>query len=162
MIRRFLKDRSGAAAAEFVLTLPIMFALMFGAMEAGHYFWTQHKIVKAVRDGTRYATRLDALALCDSGAFAALETQIQNVTVTGQVADGGVPKVPGWSPSTVVVTPSCNSFVNTGIYADLGSNGPLVTVSAGNVAYPSILAGLGFIDGTFTLSAKSSAAVTGI
>lgn len=165
MIRRFARDTRGAAAAEFVLAMPMMFALMFGALEAGHFFWTQHKVVKAVRDGARYATRLDVSALCNGPSVAmstTVEDQIQNMTVSGQLASGGVPKVPGWDPDTVDVDVDCESFVATGIYSDLGAAGPLVTVSAGEVAYPSILAGLGFLDGTLALTAKSSAAVAGI
>lgn len=157
---RFLSDQSGAAAAELVLALPFMLALMAGSMEAGHYFWTQHKIVKAVRDGARYATRLDVTDLCTGDAQTL--TDIRNVTALGQLAPGGVPKVPGWDPANVVVTVSCDSFVDTGIYSDLGERGPLVTVSSNAVSYPSIFAGLGFIDSRFSLSAQSSAAVTGI
>lgn len=161
MIRRFAFDTRGAAASEFVLCLPIMFALMFGAMEAGHFFWTQHKIVKSVRDGARYATRLDLADLCpavDTG----VATDIRNITATGQVTAGGVPKVPGWNPADINVEIACDSFVDTGIYADLGERGPLVTVSSGAVQYPSILAALGFIDNSYHLSAQSSAAVMGI
>lgn len=161
MIRSFLTDRKGAAAAELVLALPFMFALMFGAMEAGHFFWTQHKIVKSVRDGARYATRIDVAELCPSTNTSVLDN-IRNVTATGQVATGGAVKVPGWNPANVQVTISCDSFVGTGIYSDLGRNGPLVTVSSGPVQYPSILASLGFIDNSFYLSAQSSAAVMGI
>ena len=165
MIRRFLGNRSGTAAAEFVLVLPIMLALMFGAFEAGHFFWTQHKIVKSVRDGTRYATRLELSDLCDGATetmSAATKQRIQNVTASGSVASGGVPKVPGWDPADVEVTVGCAAFVNTGIYTDLGNNGPLVTVTSGPVPYPSLFAALGFIDNGFTLSARSSAAVMGI
>lgn len=161
MIARFARNRRGSAAAEFVLTLPLMLALLFGAMEAGHFFWTQHKIVKSVRDGARFASRLDVAQLCPS-ANATLLTEIRNVTATGQFASGGTPKVPGWQPATVTVTISCASFVDTGIYSDLGARGPLVTVSSGQVAYPSILRGLGFIDSTINLSARSSTAVVGI
>lgn len=164
MIRRFATDRKGAAAAEFVLALPMMLALMFGAMEAGHFFWTQHKIVKSVRDGVRFASRLEVERLCPLPAAApdpTLVTEIQNVTATGQFS-GGRPKVPGWLPATVDVDVSCDLFVDTGIYSDLGRAGPLVTISSGPVTYPSILGGLGFIDNTINLSAKSSAAVMGI
>lgn len=149
---------------EFVLALPFMLALLFGAMEAGHFFWTQHKIVKSVRDGARFASRLDVARLCPDPPASpdpALVAQIQNVTATGQF-DGGTPKVPGWQPATVNVAISCESFVDTGIYSDLGASGPLVTVSSGAVAYPSILGSLGFIDSTLSLSARSSAAVVGI
>lgn len=161
MIARFARNRLGTAATEFVLALPFMLALLFGAMEAGHFFWTQHKIVKSVRDGARFASRLDVASLCPA-ADAALLTEIRNITATGQLAAGGTSKVPGWQPATVNVAISCGSFVDTGIYSDLGARGPLVTVSSGPVAYPSILGSLGFIDDTFNLSARSSAAVVGI
>ena len=160
MIRRFASNKSGAAAAEFVLALPIMLALMFDAMEAGHIFWTQHKIIKSVHDDACFASRLDVGLLCAGDAQTL--TNIRNVTATGQVAAGGLPKVPGWNPANVNVTVSCDSFVDTGIYSDLGERGPLVTVSSAAVPYPSILASLGFIDGSFNLSAQSSSAVMGI
>ena len=160
MIRRFVLDRTGTAAAEFVLALPMMLALMIGAMEAGHYFWTQHKIVKSVRDGVRYAARLDVADLCANDAQTL--TDIRNVTATGQVPGGGIPKVPGWNPANVVVTISCDSFVSTGIYSDLGEKGPLVTVASSAVPYPSLFDALGFIDGKFALSAQSSTAVMGV
>jgi len=159
VIRRALNDRRGTAAVEFVLALPFMLALLFGAMEAGHFFWTQHKLVKSVRDGARFASRLDVERLCANDAT--LLSEIRNVTVTGQLAAGGTPKVPGWEPGDVDITP-CGQFVDTGIYTDLGRRGPIITVSSGTVAYPSILGGLGFIDDTVNLSAKSSTAVMGI
>ena len=56
----------------------------------------------------------------------------------------------------------CEDFVATGIYTGLGSAGPMVTVSTGAVSYPSLFEGLGFINSTIQLSAKSSAAVVGI
>lgn len=161
MIRRFTRNRAGTAATEFALTLPLMLALIFGSMEAGHFFWTQHKIVKSVRDGARFASRLDVERLCPN-FDAGLEAEIKNITATGRLTAGGTSKVPGWDPADVVVTPACGSFVDTGIYADLGGQGPLITVDSGLVAYPSILSGLGFIDDTINLSAKSSAAVMGI
>ncbi|MDC8754810.1 TadE/TadG family type IV pilus assembly protein [Erythrobacter sp. sf7] len=160
MIARFIRNSFGTAAAEFALTLPMMLALLFGAMEAGHFFWTQHKIVKSVRDGARFASRLDVTRLCANDA--ALLTEIRNVTATGQLVTGGTPKVPGWQPANVNVAVSCGSFVDTGIYSDLGERGPLVTVSSGAVRYPSILGGLGYIDSSINLSARSSAAVVGI
>ena len=40
------------------LVLPMLFALMFTTFEGGAYMWTEHKVVKGVRDGARYAARL--------------------------------------------------------------------------------------------------------
>lgn len=165
MIGRFLKDRRASAAAEFALSLPMMLALLFGGMEAGHFFWTEHKLVKSVRDGARFATRLDVNALCDGGTSVMTsdtEDDIRNLTVTGRIDGGGAPKVPGWSAADVQVTIGCEAFVDTGIYSALGGSGPMVTVSSGAVDYPSILNGLGVIDDTVQISAESSAAVAGI
>ncbi|AOL93191.1 TadE/TadG family type IV pilus assembly protein [Porphyrobacter sp. LM 6] len=160
MIGRLFRSRRGTAAAELALILPMLLALMFGAMEAGHFFWTQHKIVKSVRDGARFASRLDVTRLCANDAT--LLTEIRNVTATGQLAGGAPPKVPGWTPATVNVTISCGSFVDTGIYTDLGGRGPLVTVSSGAVEYPSLFEALGFLTSDLRLSARSSTAVMGI
>ncbi len=168
MIGRLIRDRRGSAAVEFVLSLPMMLALLFVGMEAGHFFWTEHKLVKAVRDGARFAARSEIDLLCnDDGSInidADLATAIRNVTATGQVADGGTSKVPGWDADDVVIDmgANCRQFLATGIYTDLGHAGPLITVSSGAVAYPAILNSLGVLTNSITISAESSAAVMGI
>lgn len=164
MIRGWLHDRRGSASAEFALALPMMMALMFGGFEAGHFFWTEHKLVKAVRDGARYASRLPVEDLCDGATEVMsddLEDTIQNVTATGRLADGA-PKVPGWDPNDVAVTIGCQGFVATGIYTGLGEAAPMVSISTGGVTYPSLFNGLGFLDSTIQMSAEASAAVAGI
>lgn len=166
MIGRFAFDRSGTAGVEMALVLPFLLVLMFAGLEAGHFFWTEHKLVKAVRDGARYASRLEVGSLCD-GATAVLdsgtEDDIQLLTRTGQITDtAATPTVPGWSADAVVVTVSCQAFVSDGIYNDLGGAGPIVTVASGSVPYPSIFGQLGLLTTSLNLSAKSSAAVTGI
>jgi Flp pilus assembly protein TadG len=164
MIRPSLQDTKATAAAEFALALPMMLALMFGGFEAGHFFWTEHKLVKSVRDGARYASRLSVTDLCN-GATAVMsddtEANIRNVTATGSLA-GGAAKVPGWNPNQVEVTVGCQDFVATGIYTDLGAAGPMITVSTGGVTYPSLFEALGFITSNIQLSARSSAAVAGL
>jgi hypothetical protein len=164
MMRRGLRDTRATAAAEFALSLPMMLALLFGGFEAGHFFWTEHKLVKAVRDGARYASRLPVDSLCDGAAedmSEDVESNIQNMTATGALS-GGAAKVPGWNPNEVVVIVGCQQFVATGIFTDLGAAGPMVTVSTGGVAYPSLFEALGFITSDIQLSARSSAAVAGI
>jgi hypothetical protein len=163
-IRRIMRNERGAAAVEFALCLPMMMALMFGSFEAGHFFWTEHKLVKAVRDGARYASRLKVEDLCDGASevmSSDTEDLIQNVTATGMLS-GGSPKVPGWDPDDVTVTVGCQSFVATGIYTGLGEAAPMVTVSTGGVTYPSLFAGLGFINSNIQMNAEASAAVVGI
>jgi hypothetical protein len=84
------------------------------------------------------------------------------VTRTGQVATGFNGTVPGWTDTQVTVTVSCQAFVNTGIYTDLNGAGPVVTVRAANVAYPSLFKMLGNMPGSIRLNARASTAVIGI
>ena len=44
----------GAAAAEFVLVLPLLLILVFAAVEVGRLMHDYHVVTKSVRDATRY------------------------------------------------------------------------------------------------------------
>ena len=61
MIRftRLARCKSGAAAAEMALALPLLLILICGCAELGNYFLDEHRLIKAVRDGARYAARQD-------------------------------------------------------------------------------------------------------
>ena len=167
-VRRFIMDDSATAAVEMALMVPMLLTLMFVMMEAGLYFWTEHKVVEAVRGGVRYASRLPYSSLCPTASSATL-ADIANVTRTGTLDTTAAPVVPGWtSNANVTVTPLCTagSFVSTGIYTTLVTtgvpNGATVTVSTTNVAYPSIFNALGLITTSYNVNAWSSAAVIGI
>lgn len=160
--RSLWKAEGGAAASEFVLAMPMILVLIFVSMEAGNFFWSQQKLVQAVRDGARYAARLNYGEVCPStGTFNV--TAVKNVVRTGSPVGAGQTRLPLWDDAKVVITPHCDSFVNTGIYKGLGGpKGAFVTVSAVGMPYRPILGTLGFIDSTFALAAKENAAVVGI
>lgn len=166
--RALIADRTGAAAAEMALILPFLIVLLFGAFEAGNFIWTHHKLVTGVRDGARFASRMDIQALCNGGTpviSGDLRDRIILLTRTGQIEDANArPRVPGWEPSQVTVTVACQAFADTGIYENLGEAGPVVTVEARGVAYRSLFGRLGVIeaDDEARLTAQSSAAVIGI
>jgi Flp pilus assembly protein TadG len=167
-LRRFASQTTASASVEFALMVPLLVILLFGGAEAGHFVWTQHKLVEAVRDGARYASRLPVNGsdgVC-AGATEQLSTdaedRIKLITRTGQLAGGGQSVVPGWTDAQVTVTVNCQAFVATGIYTDLGEAGPVVTVAASGVSYPSLFNGLAGLSGGINLSARSSAAVIGI
>ena len=152
--------------------LPLLLLLLFGGFEGGHFIWTQHKLTEAVRNGVRYASRLDIDSVCPT-MDTATRDRIALVTRTGQLANSSArPLVPGWTSDEVAVTVNCGQFVSTGIYSELGSEfgddekGPLVIVEAKNVAYPSLFLQWGVIVPMSTepvkMSAYASAAVTGI
>lgn len=54
-MRRFLRDRSAATAAEFALLLPLVVLFLLGIIDAGRYAWEFNKAEKATQAGARYA-----------------------------------------------------------------------------------------------------------
>lgn len=167
MIRlRALHDRSGAAAAELAMVLPLMILLLFGGFEGGHFIWQQHKLVEAVRDGARFAGRFEVTDVCRDGALVVTPEQVRQVkllTRTGQLDNAGMhPLFPGWSDDEVMVSFTCGGFVGTGIYSELGEAGPVVVVAARGVPYPSLFGGLGIFDPGFRMNARASAPVIGL
>ena len=72
----------------------------------------------------------------------------------------------GWTEDQVVVRPNCGAYVSTGFYAgyaaDFGAGGPVVSVAATNVAYPSMFNALGIIDPVARLSAHSNSPGIGL
>lgn len=169
-LSRFVRDRSASAATEMALMMPILFALMFTTYEGGHYMWTEHKVLKGVRDGARYAARLpfdyyscssaDLQNPTGQATGATRTTEIKNLTRTGLLI-GGNAKVPGWQDSSVTVSVACNATYNTGLYTKITGGAPTVTVST-VVTYPSILGMLGFDTSAAKVRAQANAAVTGL
>lgn len=166
----FIRDVRAAAASEFALIVPLLLILLFVASEAGHFVWTQHKLTEAVRNGARYASRLQIDNLCDGGSSTLADpalSDVKRLTRTGQLASATAPSVvPGWTDAQVSVSVNCDSFVSTGIYGDLDSDGdgtgeagPVVTVSATGVTYPSLFNLLSALSRSVTLNAKSNAPV---
>jgi Flp pilus assembly protein TadG len=160
-----LRCKSGAAAAEMALILPMLIAIMFGGFEGGAYLWTEHKVVKAVRDGARFAARQPFSAFdCDTASLdSAVEAQVQELTRTGAFS-GGTAKITGWVNDDIDVEVDCQtgeSYSDQGVYATEDSGAIHVTVSA-TVPYPSLFGTLGFNTTGATVTASANAAVMGI
>lgn len=165
-LSRLVADRSGAAAAEMALSLPLLLVLTFGTFEMGYYFRCEHVVQKAVRDAARYAARLPMTSYpgCVSAPAAppaATELQIQRVARTG-TPDGTVQRLQGWSADNMVtVRVSCDtSGTYTGLYSEFPMGVPKITVSA-SVPYPSTFGTLGLSLTGLKLNARSESAVYG-
>lgn len=158
----FLRDTRGAAAAEMAMLIPFLLVLMYGAFEAGHYFYTEQKVIKAVREGARFAGRLPFSNFpCGGTANATAVGQVQNVTRTGTIT-GTVARVPNLANTDVTVTHRCDAtWVNQGIYKGTTGGAPIVRVQA-RATYASLFNTLGFIDSTSNVYASSEATVNGI
>ncbi|OPY16728.1 TadE/TadG family type IV pilus assembly protein [Syntrophus aciditrophicus] len=53
--KRILSDSRGVTAVEFALIMPFFFLLLFAIIDFGWYFYSQHTIQFATREGTRLA-----------------------------------------------------------------------------------------------------------
>jgi len=166
----FAQD-GGAAAAEMAMVLPLLLTVMFGSAELGNYFLDEHALVKQVRDGARYASRmpLQANYTCPNTVNPAAETMIGNVTRTGTVDGTGTGRFDAtyWARTcsgvaqTLTVTVHCVSNDDyDGIYQSLAGDIPVVTVSAA-IGYRSVLGELGLPTANLCLTAESEAPVVG-
>jgi Flp pilus assembly protein TadG len=159
-LHTFLHDRSGVAAAEMVLILPVALALLFATFEGAYYMICEHRVIKGVRDAARYAARLDrSLYACPAATFSGSTATIQNLARTGQLS-GGSAKVSGWVDSDITVSVTCTAGVG-GIYANTGNYAPLVRVRTA-FNYPSLLGVLGFTTSTVRIGAAAQSPVIGI
>ncbi len=158
----FLSDRSGAAAVEMVLILPVALALILTTFEGGYYMICEHRMVKGVRDSARYAARLSrSNYACPGGTFSGDIATVKNLTRTGQLTGGKV-KVPTWGDDAndVTITVTCATGKG-GIYAATGGNAPQVKIST-KIVYPSIMGAMGFTSATIHIGAAAQSPVIGL
>ena len=160
----FQRDTRGTASVEMALMLPMLVVLLFGGLEGGYYFWSEHRVVKAVRDGARYAGRqsFDQYNCTTTSTTTATRDAIKNLTRTGTLDGTGAPLIPGWvdGNTTVTVAP-CNTATATGLFLTEANGAIRVTVST-DVAYRSLFSSLGFTTATLRLRASQQAVVMGL
>ena len=148
------------------LVTPLLITLMFGTFEIGNYFYSEHVVATAVRDGARYASRRSFSDFPCGGAITpAVVTSTQNITRTGAIANG-VQRLAGWTAAnSVSVTFACdttNASADNGIFKGLSGGVRVVTVAA-TVPYTSLFYRVGLSNAdTLKLYAQSQAAVVGI
>ena len=163
MMRRLFRlgsNTSGAAAAEMALLTPLVLVLMFSTFEGAWYLICEHRVIKGVRDASRYAARLDrSQYTCPGNAFTGDQATIQNLARTGKLT-GGNAQVPGWVNGDVTVTVSCATGIG-GIYNQTGGNAPRVTVRTA-FNYPSLMQTLGFSQTAIQIGAAAQSPVIGL
>lgn len=159
-------DHGGAAAAEMALVIPLLLILMCGPLELGNYFMNEHTLVKAVRDGARFAARqsFTNYTSCSGSPIGNVVADTQNVVMKGLVA-GGTIITPNIQAADVTVTTSCMVTAAgqpmTGIYQGRANGAQIVTVTA-IVDYRPVISAFGFTGIGLKLNATSQAAVSGI
>lgn len=107
--------RSGAAAAEFAVCLPLIVLIVFGAIEAANGIYLKQIVTQAAYEGARVAstngqTQLDATAFC------------QQVLDARGVRDGTIsiqPAITSQTASGTTITVSVQAPANSNAYAPL-------------------------------------------
>lgn len=173
---RLIVDRGGSAAAEMAMVMPLLLVLMFGSFEVARYFLDEHVVLKAVRDGARYAARhgfanYPCNAVGPGTVNSTVEANTRNVVRYGKVAPavGDVPRLGYWNatitggaPSVTVTVNCANKVVGTETMSGLyrGPAVPIVTVNA-IVEFRPMFGALTMGDRIIRLTAESQATVMG-
>lgn len=171
-LRLFLRNCKGNAAAEMGLMLPLLTLLLFGGIEMSNFFWTEHQVIKSVRNGTRFAARQDTSNFaCGANSLGTADAAVRNLIRTGTTDGSGSPVVRDWTDgaSTITIEVECDTgstYSNAGIYADMSGTGSPSLSSATRVKidvevpFPSLFGSFGFFDG-IDLYATGQSPVTG-
>lgn len=167
---RLLRDRRAAAAAEMALVAPLLCTILIGSVELGSYFYNEHILVKAVRDGARFAARQSFTNYGSSGTCASptdptLLGNVRALVRTSLLASGS-DRFPDIQDGDITISANCSSTVSgqsmSGIYRGRTVGAPVVTVSAVVDYQPVIGAAFGFSGTGIKLNATQRAAVTGL
>lgn len=159
-------DRSGSAAAEMALVLPLLLLILFSSFELGNYFMNEHTLTKAVRDGARFAARQSFTNYnsCSGSPGGNVVNDTRNVVMNGYLS-GGTVITPNIQADDITVTTSCATMAGGetmgGIYTGRTGGAQIVTVDA-NVEYRPVISVFGFTGIGLDLNAASEAAVAGM
>lgn len=80
-ISPFAADRRGAAAIEFAIIAPVLFAMLFGVFEIGRLMYEQSRAAAAAAAGVR------AAAVYGAGDDASIEAAVEARYGSAQIAD---------------------------------------------------------------------------
>lgn len=172
LLPAFWADTRAVAAVEMVLILPVAILLTAIAMEAGAYLYTEHQVVKGVRDAARYASRLPfstynctttsgAADLPTPGGAGTAWGQVANVAIYGNVAGTGGRRVWTWTATAtnLSIQYACITAAS-GVYSATGV-APQITV-VGKPTYPSLFNTLAGFPATYRLYARQQALGAGV
>lgn len=167
MVGRALFGNSrGAAAAEMALVTPLLCAIMLGSVELGSYFYNEHILEKAVRDGARYAARQSFTLYSCSGAPGGTVVANTRALVRTAVLSGGTDRFPDIADGDITLSTSCKTTQGgqsmTGIYRNATGGAPIVTVAASVDYVPVIGVPFGFSGVSLKMNSTQQAAVMGI
>lgn len=154
------------------LVTPLLLVIGFGSVEVGNYFYNEHILQKAVRDGARYAARQPSgLYDCTAAPGGTIVADTRKLVMTSLLAGTSPNQLPNWVAASIDVSEQCKPTATddsgvtlnmTGIYAGEARGAPVVTVAATVPYTPIIGTAFGFSGRGLDLHASQEAAVAGI
>lgn len=190
LLARLIRARRGSAAVELALVFPILLAIVLGSVEMGNFFYNQHTLTKAVRDGARYAARqpFSTYSGCNGSAaniptagtantpFENTKLIVQKALLTSSAQDtllnwSGVTancatSTTGCFQATMTCVTTMGGQTPGGIYTgnSVGTvnAAPVVTVTASLPYKPIVETLFGFSGKGYFLNASQQAAVAGL
>ena len=159
------RSTRGTAAVEMALVLPLLLVLLCGSLELGNFFMDEHYLIKAVRDGARYAARQDYSNYSSCSAPGGSVISDTTALIKTTLLSGGTDQLPNMGSLAVDVRVRCTTSADgtplTGIYSDMPTGVPIVTVTA-SLPYTPVLSAYGFTGRGLSLNASQEAAVMGL
>ena len=160
------RDRCGSAAAEMALVAPLLCAILIGSVELGNFFYKEHILMKAVRDGARYAARQSFVNYGCSGAPTGTVVATTRALVRTSLLAGS-DRFSDIQDTDISLTTNCRTTLGTqdmrnGIYRNMTTGAPIIRVDAVVNYTPVIGAAFGFSGAGYKLHASQEAAVMGI
>jgi hypothetical protein len=111
------RSQKGQAVVELAFQIPLMLALMFGAVEIGKIFYTYHGLQKALRGGAGILARSVNTNYCDISDTTISDAK--NFMVYGNIQGEGSPILPGFTTDMIQVLPERGIAGTTGVTACL-------------------------------------------
>ena len=109
----------GAAAVEFALVLPLLLAIVLGAIDWGYYFFVEQVVVNAAREGARVGTlqsnqnQTDALNNAQSACTSFItQAGLNSAGATCTPSAGASPSGPSIVVTASYPTGSLTGFLN--------------------------------------------------
>jgi Flp pilus assembly protein TadG len=106
------RTRRGIATLEFAICAPLLLFLLLATAEMGRLLFQYNTLMKAVRDGARYAA---AHVVDDGSRTVSISTQLRdqtrNLVLFGNIAGTGTPVLRGLTAQQVAVQSPGGGFV---------------------------------------------------
>ena len=149
---RLRQSRSGQAAVETALVLPLAVILLFGAFQIGRVFFLYNTLQKSLRGGIQYVLRSQGVNFCDPNDPVLIDAK--NFIVFGNLQGTGTPVVTGLAPDMIQFLPE-RSDISSATVADCACTGDGscdITNSGAPPDYVTVNLGSGFpVSVTFPL-----------